>query len=310
MTIGRIPCCLTLTLLLIGCGGEGGPKTCSVNTVVDLPLLPIWRPAVEAHLNNSKVVLLIDTGAQTSIIAPSAADRFALLADPNRPPTLIGGVGGTELAPVVTVHRLELGGGRARDIDLPVASSLKGLIGGVPVFGLFGADFLSNYDVDVDMPGHHLALHVLHRCGARIAPFDQPYFEVPFRLDATAIVVDLKVNGVAVTAVLDTGAPRTLVSLSDARRIGITAKALEADRQVARRVHETFDEVDQRLHRFASLEIGAETMNNFPFTVADIETKYSLLGDDFFHFNRVWISYPLGVLFIQPAVGNKMVHLK
>ena len=217
---------------------------------------------------------------------------------------------GTELAPVVTVHRLELGNGHARDLDLPIASSLKGAIGGVPVFGLFGADFLSNYDVDIDMPGHHFALHKLRGCGADIEPFDSVYFAVPFRLEDTAIIVDLKVNGVPVTAELDSGAPLTLVSQADAERIGITRAALEADRRIVRRVHNTFDQVDQRLHRFGSLEIGAETMKNFPFAVADIDSPYTLLGDDFFHFNRVWISYPLGMLFVQPAVDDKMVQVK
>ena len=309
MMTGRVLCCL-LALPLAGCGGEGGPKTCRVDTVASLTLLPVWQPAVEARLNGSKVVLLIDTGAQTSIITPAAADHYALSADPARPPMLIGAHGGVEVAPVVTIHRRDLGNGRARDLDLPVASSLKGSIGGVPVFGLFGADFLSNYDVDIDVPDHHFAIRKLRACGAHIEPFDQAYFAVPFRLEDTAVVVDIKVNGVPVTAQLDSGAPLTLISLSDARRIGVTRDALEADRQVSRRLHATFEEVDQRLHRFGSLEIGAETMNNFPFTVADIETRYTLLGDDFFHFNRVWISYPLGVLFVQPAFGNRMVHVR
>ena len=114
MTTGRIACCFAVSLLLAGCAGDGGPKTCSVGTVVDLPLLPVWRPAVEARLNGSKVVLLIDTGAQISIITPAAAEHYSLVADPDRPPMLINGVGGTELAPVVTVHRLELGGGGGR----------------------------------------------------------------------------------------------------------------------------------------------------------------------------------------------------
>ncbi len=308
--VGRVLCCLLASLLLAGCDGGGGPATCRVETVASLPLLPVWRPAVEARLNGSRVVLLIDTGAQTSIITPAAAEHYALRADPDRPRIPLGGVGGVALVPVVTIHRLELGNGRATDLDLPVASSLKGSIGGVPVFGLFGADFLSNYDVDIDMPDHHVALHRLRACGARIEPFDGVAFEVPFRLEGTAIVIDLKVNGVPVTAQLDSGAPLTLVSRSDAKRIGITRDALEADRRIARSIHGAIDQVDLRLHRFGSLEIGAETMNNFPFAVADIATSYTLLGDDFFHFNRVWISYPLGILFVQPALGNRMVHLR
>ena len=305
----RILYCLGLSLSLAGCDA-GGQQTCTVNTVADLPLLPTWRPAVEAGLNGSKVAVLIDTGGQSSIVAPSAVDRFDLPIDAARRPELLEGAGGAEAAPIATIHHLDLGNGQARDLNLPVATSLKGSVGGLPLLGLFGADFLSNYDVDLDVPDHRFALHSLHRCGLRIQPFDGPSFAVPFRLVDTAVIVDLKINGVAVTAQLDSGAPLTLVSESDALRIGVSREALAADRQVSHRVHDTMDEVDQRMHRFGSLEIGAERMNNFSFAVADINTGYTLLGDDFLHFNRVWISYPLGMLFIQPALRNKIVHIE
>ena len=293
-------------LILAGCAG--GPQVCKVDKLADLPLLAGRRiPAVEARLDGRKVVLLIDTGAALSIITKSAADQFGLLGGAGGGSVMVRGIGGTVFAQMATIHRLGLGRGIAREITLPVAGELGGAIEGMPVLGLFGADFLSNYDVDIDVPGHHFAMYALQGCGSAIQPIDGPYFEVPFHLDATKIELDLKLNGKPVRGFLDTGATRTLITPDDARRAGVTKQALSADR-AGRAFGIDSSPVEARLHRFGSLEIGAERMNNFPFVVADADIDDMILGDDFLRFNRVWISYPLQRLFIQPATHDPMVH--
>ena len=150
-------------------------------------------------------------------------------------------------------------------------------------------------------------MYALRGCGRAIQPLDGPYFEVPFRLEATRIDLDLKLNGAPARGFLDTGATRTLITPDDARRAGVTRLALSQD-QAGRAVGVDSSPLRMRLHRFGSLEIGAERMNNFPFVVADADIDEMILGDDFLHFNRVWISYPLQRLFIQPAMHDPMVH--
>lgn len=249
-------------------------------------------------MNGRKVAFYVDTGAVTSIVTPDAVRQFALHRSFNGANMRLRGIGGSVEAPVVMIHSLVLGHGLARNIELPVAGDLGRPVQGLPVIGLFGADFLSNYDVDVDVPGHHFALYALQGCGSRIQPIDQPFFEVPFRLEDTKIVLELKLNGEPMTAFLDSGATRTTLTRGDARRAGVGRDAMAADR-AGHAVGIDLNPVDMRLHRFGSLEIGNERMRNFPFAVGD--TEGSLLGDDFLHFNRVWISYPLQRLFIQPV---------
>ena len=304
----RILCALMSACMLAGCS-EGGPKSCSVAVAASLPLLTGTRmPTVQASLSGQKVALLIDTGASTSMIAPSAADRFGLDGGENPRSVTLEGIGGATIAPIVTVRHLELGYGHAHDIDLPVGTTMQGDIQGLPLLGLFGADFLSNYDVDIDVPQHRFAMYHLRECGS-IQPFDGPYFEVPFRLDGTAILVDLKIDGTPVVAQLDSGASFTTITQDDADRIGVTANLLSADRIRRRMIGVDTNTVEGTVHRFGSLEIGDERMNNFRFVVAPIATDHTLLGDDFLHFNRVWISYSLKRLFIQPAFGNRLVRL-
>ena len=289
--------------LLAGCAWEAGGPACHVRLVASLPLLTGGAlPAVEASLDGRRVAFYVDTGAVTSLITPKAVEQFDLHGDFRNGQMMIRGIGGPVSVPVVTLHSLALGHGLARNIALPVAGSLGPPVQGLPVIGLFGADFLSNYDVDVDMPGHHFAMYELHGCGGNIQPVDAPSFEVPFRLENTKIVLDLKLDGTPMTAFLDSGAMRTLLSQADARRAGVTRQAMAADR-AGRAVGIDANPVDMRLHRFASLEIGPERMQNFPFAVGEIDD--SLLGDDFLRFSRVWISYPHRMLFIRPANGAR-----
>ncbi len=297
---------LLSALTLAGC--DGGPQLCRVDKLADLPLLAGRRiPAVQASLDGRKVVLFIDTGAAMSIITRSAADRFGLYGRADDGSVMVRGIGGTVFAQLATIHRLGLGHGIAREITMPVVGELGGPVEGMPVLGLFGADFLSNYDVDIDVPGHHFAMYALRGCGTAIQPVDGPYFEVPFHLDATKIELDLKLNGRPVRGFLDTGATRTLITPDDARRAGVNEQALSED-HVGHAVGIDASPLDARLHRFGSLEIGAERMNNFPFVVADADIDDMILGDDFLRFNRVWISYPLQRLFIQPAAHDPMVR--
>ena len=294
-------------LCLVSCS-DGDQKSCVVETVADVKLLPgAKEPTVEASLDAQKVALLIDTGSFTSIVTPQAAARFNLLPADGNPHMRLDGVGGVDDAPVVTLRRLELGHGHSSNLDLPVSTSLQQTVDGVPLIGVFGGDFMSNYDVDVDLPNHHFALRTLHQCGREIAPFDGPYFEVPFRLEDTKIRLDIKVNNVPVEAVLDTGSTHTLIDLADARRIGLTHESFAADK-VYRAKSDASDETDVTVHRFDSLDVGAERFNHFRFSVADTYTGVTLLGDDFFAHNRVWISYPRQMLYIQPAANDAIIH--
>lgn len=297
--LGRLLLAAGLTGWLGGCGV--GPGSCEVHRVADLPLLSGGKlPAIEASLDRQKVVFYIDTGAVTSLIATRAAEHFALHGTSETRTVPLLGIGGLVQAPVVTVRSLVLGHGLARNIDLPAAGDFDGTVQGMPVIGLFGADFLSNYDVDIDLPGHHFAMYDLQGCGGvRLRPLDPPAFEMPFHLDETKIVLDLKLNGRPVTAILDSGAMRTLVTRADARRSGVTTEAMTGDRSL-RAVGIDANPMSTRIHRFGSLEVGDEQMRNFPFAVGDIDI--SLLGDDFLRFNRVWISYPRQLLFIRPVL--------
>ncbi len=295
-----LPAVLLLVLPLAACGG--GPQGCAVQTVADLPLLPnLSITAVRATLAGQDIALLIDTGAEISTVSRNGADRFDLRPGADARYTQLSGIGGATFAPIVTVHDLGLGHGVAPSLELPVAVEFRAPVDGLPVVGLFGTDFLSNYDVDLDVPHGHFGLYHAQGCPDDMRPFDPPYLSVPFRDDEGHIVVDIRLNGRPATAILDTGASTSLIDAADAGRAGVTADLLAPDRVgavsgIASRA------MPSHRHRFDSLEVGDERLSNVRLAVADTTIGETLLGRDFLRFNRVWISYRRRMLYIQPTV--------
>ena len=308
MRLSPVWCPATLLLLSMSGCGAGGPQSCKVDAPVDLPLLDRARmPIVVGRLDGQQVGLLLDTGAAESIVLPSAVERFKLASASDRL-TWMTGIGGTAMTQFASIHSLGHGHGHVRDFDLPIAGMTNiSNRSGLPMLGMFGADFMSNYDVDIDLPHHHFGMYKLAGCGM-ILPVETPYFTVPFHLEGTAIKVELKLNGVPVDAQLDSGASTTMITEDDAMRAGVTRDMLAADQSVGLDGVDGYP-VQGRRHRFASLEIGNERLNNFRLAVAPSAIDITLLGDDFLRYNRVWISYPLQTLFIQPAAGNPIVHI-
>ena len=104
------------------------------------------RPiVVTARINGAgPVTLVLDTGADRTMVAPAALARIGIPA-PSLYQTEIRGVTGTTRADVVAVDYLEVGNARAgplaivaHDADLPEAD------------GLLGRDFLSLFSVAID----------------------------------------------------------------------------------------------------------------------------------------------------------------
>ncbi|WP_428391392.1 retropepsin-like aspartic protease [Lichenicoccus sp.] len=298
----RLGAAALLAGLLAGCATtSNSPQSCKIGRLVDLPLLQGGKlPAVEASLDGQKVAVYIDTGAFVSIIDRKAAQHFNLRSGPEQGMVRLGGAGGTVNAPLVTIHRLVLGGGAARNLELPVAGALGPPVDGVPLLGLFGGDFLSNYDVDIDLPRHRFAMYVMQGCGNDPRPLGDAAFEMPFRLHETKVMLDLSLNGKPFSGFLDSGASHTLVSPSQAEAAGVTSADLAADR-AGRAAGLDGNRIAAHLHRFASLTIGDETMRNVRLLVADTALNDIVLGDDFLHYNEVWISYPQRRLYIRPA---------
>ena len=306
--ISRTLSVLLLGALLAGCAAAepAEPKGCQVETVADLPLLPhVNITAVPVTLEGQKIALLIDTGGFISTISRNGAKQLGVRPGGGGYASFarIQGIGGVTAAPMVTVHGLSLGRSVIQRLRLPILGNFPQPVDGLPVVGSFGDDFLSNYDVDVDLPRQHFGLYRATGCDARMEPFDPPYFEIPFRKENGNIVLNVRLNDRPITAVLDTGPSLTVIDRKQLLAAGVVLDGLNAD-QIELLAGVDLRPVEMRRHQFGSLEVGDERMSNFRFEVADLAAGKTLLGRDFLRFNHVLISYPRRMLFIQPAVTN------
>lgn len=298
-----------LPVLLAGCEDNNPfPKDhCTLASIGDMDVVTArGSPVIPVTLDGHKAAMTVDTGAAFSALSGSIAERFQLPQTMTK--QIVGGIDGTAFASVATIESLGVGIGSIHNISLTVTpAAMDRTIDGLPMAGLFGGDFLYNYDVYFDLPDRQFSFYREFNCpkekdidlgwpnGFYVVPFEEGR---PGRYgDVTKISMPIAVDGHRITVVLDSGAFRTLISLDDAHALGVTDAMLAADH------HFTVNGIigtgrDAWVHRFASVDIGPEHFTDTPMVVIDSDTP-SLLGADFIRTHRMLISYRRDSIFIE-----------
>jgi hypothetical protein len=121
----------------------------TANEPVALKVTPGAPVTVEARLNGVALTLIVDTGADRTVISPEVIERAGLAGGPARPVQVIG-VTGTSTASLVTLPLLDVAGARIGPIVVvahALPSTLRGQDG---VDGLLGRDVLDAFTLTVD----------------------------------------------------------------------------------------------------------------------------------------------------------------
>jgi predicted aspartyl protease len=293
-------------LALSGCANGGGSAyagSCHIRRVAELPLIVannfLFTPATIGGLD---ALLVVDTGAETTLLTPETVQLLALSHDPSRHSVLIG-IAGTQTSESVVIPKLAIGGYvlRNKTADVSSLGAFRGLAR--PVAGLLGADVLAGHDVEIDVPGRRLTLYDVQDCDGL----------VPWRGQATSITASqgphgliylpALVDGHEVRAQFDTGARSSLLTRRMAARVGVSADALALDPSRSGHGIGTAG-IEFRRHRFSSVAIGGMIGHDVELNVADISLPHveMLLGADWLTRRRVWIAYGRGRIFVyRPA---------
>jgi predicted aspartyl protease len=299
--LGLLAACVTPSGDAGGGGGGGGMASrCQPARVAELPL----REArgflvVPATLNGQATTLLIDTGAETTTLTPRAATALRLPAD-RAHDRLLAGITGNVRSTGVLLRQMALGGtvvATDRGASVGALPSLDRL--DPPVAGLLGADILSGYDVELDLPAHRMALYAPNTCrGWR--PWPKAITARIQRSITGLVLLDVRVDGQAVRALFDTGARTSLLTRERALTLGVTTQMLQGDEARTGRGVGGGSAVF-RQHRFATLAVGGSADRDVPINVADLRLPgvEMLLGADFLGRRQVWISYSTGRLFMR-----------
>ncbi len=254
---------------------------------------------VPVEINGRTATMILDTGAERSVVTREAVARLDLALD-EWVATTMRGVGGIERHRNALPRSISFGGlnlerrTRSRDTSLTVASLPRTDVAGRTIDGLLGRDFLSLYDLYLDVGSRFVALYDVKDCKRGFLPWTGPYIELPVQNPAnTALVVTVELDGVGLRALLDTGASQTVVAAPGMARLGLTPEVLARDpARTASGMGPNL--VTTQRHRFKRMRVADLVFDSPEFWVAPIRMTPivdMLLGADWLADQVVWISF-------------------
>ena len=290
-------------LLLAACAGPRPPPVCEVKQVADIPLgAERGFLSADATIDDKPVTLLVDTGAEATMVTPAALARLHLGADPHRRTTLHG-VGGAVVSQNALLQSFGLGGlvlldQSAAVAPLPVTQGVA-----LHASGLLGADWLSAFDVEIDLPQRRMRLYQVHDCSGDYVPWSGARVSSAVQLYGRGLVLlPATLDGSEVRALLDTGANRSALGEAAADQIGLTATALTRD-PVSQSVGVDGAISATREHRFDTLRVAGLRTSGLVVSISPLRLGIAdlLLGADWLAHVRVWISYANRRVTVQPG---------
>jgi len=281
------------SLAVAGCGTVRLGET----TVATLRNAPI----VTLSANGVPVTLVLDTGAEGTILTPPAAQRIGAQRPQIEFQRQLRGIAGILQTAEVELRSFTIGGvsipwRRVRVAPVNVASVFAG-----PLDGVLGADSLSSFDVDLDLAGHRMVLYERQTCPGAAPAWTQPYARITAgRSRGDHLFFPVRLDGRRTDAFFDTGSQFTVLSTRTALAMGVDAAVLAHDR-VATVRGAAAEQLAAHVHQFSQLEIGTETIRDPQIIVTDVRLSDAdlVLGIDFIRPRRIWFSYGSQQIFIM-----------
>jgi hypothetical protein len=289
-----------LMLLLVGACASN-PINCDLVVVAKMPLEVRNRLlVVPAGIGGKWVTLLVDSGAERTVLSAETVNRLGLARD-EKIFTRSTGMGGTFTANDAIIPGLVLGGVRFPLERVSVGQFQLGP--GLAADGLLGSDVLLAFDLDIDVPDRTLTLYRPRMCPDVQPPWHEPFERVPgVRALRDRLLIPLELDGVSGMGILDTGAQATTIGVSMGNRLGLTALAMAGD-PIVRHHGAGPGSQEARLHRFSLLRIGPAVAQDPLLSVLPVDAGVgdALVGEDFIDGRRIWLSFANREVFIATS---------
>ena len=251
---GRAGSCLALLLIgVAGCAADPyGPDANGVCPLIRLAEMPAEVRGnllfVQATISGEPVKLLVDTGAERTLLTEATVERLKLPRDTIMPRAPSASAGRRRAWDAMLPDGLTLGGTHFPVDTVTVGKFAITHAAGGGADGLLGADILLAFDIDLDLPNSRVTLYRARRaCPNAAPPWQQPYITLAgITTQRDRLLVPFELDGVKAMAVLDTGAQLSSVSRRWRRSLAWATRELSADRN------------DHRAWRGAGPGIGAD----------------------------------------------------
>jgi len=268
-------------------------------------------PVIDGEINNQKVAILIDSGAERSFITRSAASRMMLQRyDASQQRQFA--VAADKPAWAVRIDELKIGSAMRRNWGVLLAPDQD--FGG-EISLVLGSDFLSTSDVEFDLGNRAVRLFQPRDCGAVSLAYWAKGGSGETALEGEGKrMFTVSVNGRPMRAMLDSGTPVSALTMPAAGRFQLAAKgpgvnAAGCSIGVGRKP------VDYWSAPFESFAIGNETIRNPTLRFGEIFKDRSdaapfsdwpqmVLGVDFLRSHRVYVANSQGKLYFTYNGGT------
>jgi len=214
---------------------------------------------VPLTVNRSKLNLLLDTADFVTSLTPGAARRLSL------PPSTsagvqMNGIAGTYQAPVVQAADVQYLGHHVNNLPFAVLPSGE-FAPSEHTDGLFGANFLSAYNVEIDFAGKQMSFYgAASNCGWSGPSWTASATPVPATdVGNHVLLIPIHVNGIAMNALIDTGSEDTSITARAAASLGVSRGSTQHDEVVD---EHGLGDTSSRMHHFNSITIGSTTFKS------------------------------------------------
>ena len=289
-SLASLAASLCLALSACSAGTCGQPQI-----EADIALMPFHGDEIApVAIDGVPVGLILDTGASGLTVTPQAVADLNLTVQPI--PYRVTAIGGTRSNSLTEIPDLNVGGARLSRAAAVVSPLSAAGLGDYPAYGLLGQDLLANWDLDLDAAHDELKLYHPQQCAVPAAPWGGSSTPVDIRTGSGDIRLSVVLDGRPLTAVLDTGAARTLVEPDAA---GLDEASLARD-PAGRMRGANLTSVRIHRHRFEHLVIGGVDEGPITAGVGTMELPGvdMLLGEDFLHRHRIYVAFHADKLII------------
>lgn len=298
-SLGRLAA-FAVALLIAAVGAVRAGEECKPKRQAEIAIVFLRNlPLINLTVNSGSALFLLDTGAERTIMTAAAAQRLGVETHYEYPRRLRS-LGGAVSTGDARLRNLRVGGMTLPEFTVLVGSVLLPGPAGRPLDGLLGADFLSSFEVDLDLARNRLTLYERLACALAAPLWGQPFTVIPVNRSLHEhLFFPVILNGRKFAAFIDTGAELSAVDRAAALAVGVTGAALDRD-PIANLRGAGSELVQSRAHQFGRLEIGGETLRDQVIIVTSLRLQDAdlVLGIDFLRSRRVWLSYGSHQIFL------------
>ena len=278
-------------------------ETCRLERLIEAPMKPRdnFSPVITIEMDGMPRDVLLDTGGFWSMVSPEIASGYT---SHRAVVTSALGLQGLPLTNTVKMPSVAIGPAKFSNIEFYIAPPRY-----IGMDATLGANWLSNFDIEIDPVTNKASFFSHDHCeGAVVYWPHQDLAVVPFELVPVEnhVRLTLLLDGKKVNAMLDTGAPETVLNLQTARRLfditpnspGITPTSIALDKRGHE--HQGYG------YQFKSLEMGEITFNNPRIYLAEIADSQidMILGMHQLHGLHLYFAYKEKKLYATSARGD------